>query len=150
MTSNSIQSPISGSAMPSMHLDPKPEPQKQPAKSLGEQMKLKATEEILKSLTQKAPAPVKKEIVPSQVTRKFYGYEAAWGPFKVRCLSEYDKDLKNLDKILMFLDDPDVNTTDSYVLKLVAFQGKMMKRLSRLWNLLFGDHRWYNEDAHAS
>lgn len=118
------------------------EPQKL-TKSFSEQVKLKATEEVLKALTQKAPEPAPAPKKPQQG----YLYEAAWGPFKVRCLSTYDADLKNIDKILMFLDDPDVKTVDSYLLRITSLQNKFGKRLSRLWNFLFGDHHWYNESC---
>ena len=115
----------------------------QPAKPLSEQIKLKATEEVIKTLTQRPSAPVP---APAKAPQQFM-YEAAWGPFKVRCVSYYETDLRNLDKILMFLDDPDVKSMESYVLRFTSLQCKVVKRLARLWNFLFGDHRWYNESC---
>lgn len=62
-----------------------------------------------------------------------------------------DYHYKNLDKILKHLDKPDIITPaerkkhNRVALAVRQLVAKLFKRLARLWNLLFGDHYWYNE-----
>lgn len=78
-----------------------------------------------------------------------YSYNVSYGPIRFKGEGKLEKDLANLEKIISYLDKPDIienkEGTSRVFTQMNQIQSKVSVRLHRLFNFLFGDHEWYNE-----
>jgi hypothetical protein len=83
----------------------------------------------------------------TQSNQKSYSYRASYGPISLNCHSDYESDLKNLDKIFQHLNQPNLNQEKTITGSFKQKCHQLAVRLGRLKNYLFGNGHWYNEEC---
>lgn len=75
-----------------------------------------------------------------------YNFKVDCGPLQWKCQGNFEQDMESgkISKLLEFIETPTPETT-SLAGKWEQTMQKCSVRFKRVWNLLFGDHNWYNE-----